>query len=77
MIETTDIMLQMVASKRGVSALPAWLVQQHCETLPIKAIKLGKKGIDKQIYIGLREKDIEIEYIQSFIDIASKLNKST
>jgi len=75
-IETTDIMLQMVASKRGVSALPAWLVQQHSKTLPIKAIKLGKKGIDKKIYIGLREKDIEIEYIKSFIEIASKLNKA-
>jgi len=76
-IETTDIMLQMVASKRGVSALPAWLVQQYSSTLPIKAIKLGKKGIDKQIYIGLREKDIDIDYIQSFINIASKGNTST
>jgi len=76
-IETTDIMLQMVASKRGVSALPAWLVQQYSNTLPIKAIKLGKKGIDKQIYIGLREKDIDIDYIQSFINIASKGNTST
>ncbi|WP_441002581.1 LysR family transcriptional regulator [Pseudocolwellia agarivorans] len=71
-IETTDIMLQMVASKRGVSALPAWLVEQYSKTLPIKAIKLGKKGIAKQIFIGLRESDVSIEYIQSFIDIASK-----
>jgi len=76
-IETTDIMLQMVASKRGVSALPAWLVQQYSNTLPIKAIKLGKKGINKQIYIGLREKDIDIDYIQSFINIASKGNTPT
>jgi len=72
-IETTDIMLQMVASKRGVSALPAWLVTQYSKTLPIKGIKLGKHGIKKQIFIGLREKDIEIEYIQSFINIASQL----
>jgi len=71
-IETTDIMLQMVASKRGVSALPAWLVDQYSTTLPIKAVTLGKKGIAKQIFIGLREKDIEIKYIQSFIDIANQ-----
>jgi len=78
-IETTDIMLQMVASKRGVSALPAWLVKQYSKTLPIKGIKLGNSGIKKQIFIGLREKDIEIEYIQSFIDIANQLtnNKQT
>lgn len=73
-IETTDIMLQMVASKRGVSALPAWLVKEYSKTLPIKGIKLGKHGIDKQIFIGLRETDIKIEYIQSFIDIASQLS---
>lgn len=71
-IETTDIMLQMVASKRGVSALPAWLVEQYSKSLPITSIKLGKQGIKKQIFIGLRERDIEIEYIQSFIDIASE-----
>ena len=73
-IETTDIMLQMVASKRGVSALPAWLVNQHANTLPIKAIKLGKKGIFKQIFIGYREKDSNIDYLQSFIELASKQN---
>ena len=73
-IETTDIMLQMVASKRGVSALPAWLVNQYTNTLPIKAIRLGKKGIYKQIFIGLREKDIEIDYLKSFIELASKQN---
>lgn len=72
MIETTDIMLQMVASKRGISALPAWLVKQYSDVLPIKAIKLGKEGIAKQIFIGLRESDVHIQYIQSFIDIANK-----
>ncbi len=30
-IETTDIMLQMVASNRGVAALPRWLVEKYCE----------------------------------------------
>lgn len=72
MIETTDIMLQMVASDRGVSAIPAWLVKQYTHELPIKAIPLGKKGIHKQIFIGLREKDIEIEYLNSFVEMAKE-----
>lgn len=71
-IETTDIMLQMVASKRGVSALPAWLVKQYANQLPIKPIRLGKAGITKQIFIGMRERDIEIDYLSSFIEMASK-----
>ena len=74
-IETTDIMLQMVASNRGISALPAWLVQQYTEQLPIKAVKLGKHGITKQIFIGMREEDTGIDYLSSFIDIASSTTK--
>jgi LysR family transcriptional regulator for metE and metH len=69
-IETTDIMLQMVASSRGVSALPAWLVEQYTNTLPVTAVKLGIEGIHKQIFVGLREKDAEIEYLKSFVEIA-------
>jgi LysR family transcriptional regulator, regulator for metE and metH len=72
MIETTDIILQMVACNRGVSALPAWLVEQYIGQLPIKAVKLGSDGIDKQIFIGIREKDADIEYIKSFVEMAKK-----
>jgi LysR family transcriptional regulator for metE and metH len=75
-IETTDIMLQMVASKRGVSALPAWLVHQYAKALPIKAIKLGEKGIYKQIFIGHRERDSSIDYLKSFIELASTQNST-
>lgn len=70
-IETTDIMLQMVANKRGVSALPAWLVKQYSDTLPIKGVKLGKKGIYKQIFIGIREGDQSINYLNDFVKLAS------
>lgn len=73
-IETTDIMLQMVANGRGVSALPAWLVDQYTEQLPIKAVKLGEYGIYKQIFIGVREKDGDIDYLKSFVDMASAIN---
>jgi len=69
-IETTDIILQMVASNRGVAALPRWLVEQYKDTLPITSVRLGKNGIDKQIFIGVRESDIDIDYMSSFLDIA-------
>jgi LysR family transcriptional regulator for metE and metH len=74
-IETTDIMLQMVASNRGVSALPAWLIKQYTPSLPIKSLRLGVKGIHKQIFIGLREKDTDISYLNSFIEIANSVDK--
>ena len=56
-IETTDIMLQMVAAGRGVSALPRWLVEEYAHQMPIIPVRLGREGIDKQIFLGLRERD--------------------
>jgi len=75
-IETTDIMLQMVASNRGVCALPAWLVEQYTGELAIKALRLGEQGIAKTIFVGVREDDASIDYISSFMDIAKSITTS-
>jgi len=71
-IETTDIMLQMVAAGRGVSALPRWLVEEYAHQMPITPVRLGQTGIDKQIFLGLRERDAGVEYLQSFMSMARK-----
>jgi LysR family transcriptional regulator, regulator for metE and metH len=69
-IETTDIMMQMVASDRGVAALPRWLAEEYADRMPITPVKLGKKGIAKKIYLGIRESDREIEYLAAFLTLA-------
>ena len=69
-IETTDIMLQMVASGRGVAALPRWLVLEYAEQMEVVPVRLGKQGIAKHIYLGARESDVEIDYLRAFIDEA-------
>jgi len=69
-IETTDIMVQMVASGRGVAALPRWLVQEYADTMNVVPVRLGPKGIAKQIYLGAREADIDIDYLQAFVALA-------
>jgi LysR family transcriptional regulator for metE and metH len=71
-IETTDIMLQMVASGRGVAALPRWLVLEYADTMHVVPVRLGKKGIAKHIYLGAREADIGIDYLRAFIEQAKK-----
>jgi LysR family transcriptional regulator for metE and metH len=70
-IETTDIMLQMVASGRGVAALPRWLVEESQSRFAVVPVKLGKHGIAKQIYLGIRESDAHTDYVQAFIELAS------
>ncbi len=67
LIETTEIMLQMVAAGRGVCALPGWLVDEYAKSMPIKSLRLGKQGISKQIYIGIRKDEQHIDYLTDFI----------
>ncbi|ABR90122.1 transcriptional regulator metE/metH family [Janthinobacterium sp. Marseille] len=69
-IETTDIMLQMVASGRGVAALPRWLVQEYAGKVDVVPVRLGPDGIAKQIFLGAREADLDTDYLQAFIALA-------
>ena len=69
-IETTDIMLQMVASGRGVAALPRWLAQDYAQKMNVFAVRLGKHGIAKQIFLGARQADIDIDYLRAFVVLA-------
>jgi LysR family transcriptional regulator for metE and metH len=69
-IETTDIMLQMVASHRGVAALPRWLVEEYAGKIAVTAVRLGQRGIAKQIFLGAREADTDVDYLRAFIELA-------
>ena len=71
-IETTDILLQMVASGRGVSALPRWLVEEYTDKLDVVALRLGKHGVAKQIFLGVRESERGIDYLTAFVEQAKQ-----
>ncbi len=71
-IETTDILLQMVASGRGVTALPRWLVDHYADQMEIVAVRLGPQGIAKQIFLGVREEDLGVDYLRAFIASARR-----
>lgn len=76
-IETTDIMLQMVANGRGVAALPGWLVAEYAPRMAIAPVRLGRHGVPKQIFLGVRVADAEVDYIDAFIELARKQRRST
>ncbi len=69
-IETTDIMLQMVASGRGVAALPRWLVDEYAGRMAVAPVRLGHEGVFKQIFLGTREVDAGTAYLEAFVEIA-------
>ncbi|KXW55767.1 LysR family transcriptional regulator [Ferrovum sp. PN-J185] len=74
-VETTDIILQMVANGRGVTALPKWLALEYVPKLQLSLVKLGKKGIMKKIHLGIRKEDLSIPYVNSFFTIARQLSR--
>ncbi len=69
-IETTDIMLQMVANRRGVAALPRWLAEEYSDRVAVVPVKLGRTGVAKQIFLGTRDADDAVDYLASFIEFA-------
>ena len=69
-LENTDIMLQMVASGRGVAALPRWLVEEYATRLPVLPLPLGPSGVAKKIFLGTRQSDAEVDYLRGFIELA-------
>lgn len=69
-IETTEIMLQMVASNRGVAALPRWLVEEYQQQLDIIPLSLGEAGIHKSIHLGIRANESAPDYLHTFVKLA-------
>ncbi|GAB3116267.1 LysR family transcriptional regulator [Novispirillum itersonii] len=66
-VETTDLMLRLVASGRAVSATPDWLVR---EARGVRGIRLGQ-GIAKSIHLGLRTGE-RPDYMRGLVDLAAR-----
>lgn len=74
-IETTDIMLQMVASNRGVAALPRWLLEEYQSKVRLTPLRLGRHGIHKEIHLGIRKPDQNVDFVKAFITLARRAGK--
>ncbi|WBU53355.1 LysR family transcriptional regulator [Paracoccus sp. SCSIO 75233] len=71
-VETTDVMLQMVAAGRGVSAIPDWLLQEDNVPPGLTSLRLGEAGIPKHIHLGFREDDAAPDFLRGFIETAAQ-----
>jgi LysR family transcriptional regulator for metE and metH len=69
-LESTDLMLQMVADNRGVAALPRWLVEENMTRVAVAPVRLGRQGVPKQIHLGMRVGDAQINYVKAFVQLA-------
>jgi len=71
-LESTDLILEMVACGRGVGALPRWLVEERMKSVAIAPVRLGRQGVPKKIHLGLREGDLERAWFKAFLQVARR-----
>lgn len=72
-IETTEIILQMVAAGRGVCALPEWLIHDTNTSDLLKYRSLGKSGLKKTLFLGHRKDTDAISFVDEFIALAQAI----
>ncbi|WP_417208592.1 LysR family transcriptional regulator [Antarctobacter sp.] len=73
-VESTDLMLQLVAAARGVSVLPDWLIREDATGMPITTIRVGPQGLHKSITLGVRLDDAQTDYIDGLFQIAKRVH---
>ena len=68
--ELTIMMLQLVASGKGVCALPNWALTEYLERDYVMAKQLGEKGIWSTLYASVREEQMEQPFLVDFFATA-------
>ncbi len=68
--ELTAIILQLVASRRGVAVLPDWVVREPVQQHRLSVRSLGEKGMFGTLYAAVRSTDRSATYMLSFIELA-------
>ena len=68
--ELTPMMVQLVASGRGVAALPNWALTEYLENETIVARKLGENGLWATLYAAIREDQRDAPFMEDFLATA-------
>lgn len=67
--ELTIAIVQLVASKRGVAALPYWSVMPYVEKNYVVARQIGEPPLQSELYAAMRSEDSERAYLNDFCEI--------
>lgn len=68
--ELTLMMIQLVASGRGVACLPNWALQPYLDAKLISTRPLGKEGVWPTLFAAVRKEQQETPYIKDFLQQA-------
>ncbi|WP_171229207.1 LysR family transcriptional regulator [Ruegeria sp. HKCCA4008] len=69
-VELTAVILLLVASNRGISVLPDWVVREVKYNSDYVTRPLTKEGITRRLYAAVRSEDLEKPYVQELVKLA-------
>ena len=75
--ELTLMILQLVASGRGVAALPNWALHEYLQRDYVIAKSLGEKGVWCTLYAAIRDDQKSAEFMVDFLNTAKEVSFST
>jgi len=65
--ELTLMMVQLVASGRGVAALPSWAAAEYVARGWVRTRSLGSEPVWCTLYAAIREEDVALPYMQDLL----------
>lgn len=68
--ELTVMMVQLVASGRGIACLPNWALTEYLENNTIVANKMGESGLWCTLYAAIREDQRDSPFMEDFLNTA-------
>ncbi|WP_299611782.1 LysR family transcriptional regulator [uncultured Tateyamaria sp.] len=68
--ELTAVILLLVASNRGVSVLPDWVVREVKYSSDYVTRPLTKNGLTRRLYAAVRDDDLGKPYMDKLLDLA-------
>ncbi|MEX0329427.1 MAG: LysR family transcriptional regulator [Ruegeria sp.] len=69
-VELTAVILLLVASNRGISVLPDWVVREVQYSSDYVTRPLTKEGITRRLYASVRSEDLEKPFVQELVKLA-------
>lgn len=75
--ELTIMMMQLVASGRGVCCLPNWALHEYSARGYVSAKRLGAEGLQATLYAAVRSDTLELPYMSDFLLTAKDTSFST
>ena len=67
--ELTIAIIQLVASKRGIAALPYWTVMPYLEKGYVVHRQITAEGLKSELYAAFRSEDADKSYLDNFCQI--------